>query len=933
MGRATGIVVLILLVASALLQLAPGTSAESPVAPRSTHAVVSVSADSASPVAPLAPPSTLGWNLTMAPRAPSTLAASSSSVDYAEPSPPVPATTPVVLTLESSSRNTTYSQNITAPAGTWARIILNYSGGAFVGVFDSSYRGYLDKSLVLLGTTPEYAHWTVLKDLTEYSALFHGTFNLTFLLGAAVSPGGYFTTSLTLLFYPVPGGSAPPAEPTGVVPLWYRLNVLATSPVVYVDTTLPSNVTNATFELYTYGINADEFWYTLTPPLRELQIASNGTRFLTVLPFQYINTGGIDLFTWRPITGAFTLNDRPYQFNVTGALGLLEGPHNLSITVSGFSAGSAWFVGGSLLYTTAAAAGPATAGGYSLSAPSPSIVTSGSSYNESATVSIHSSSDLPLPSGTANVTMWTNASFFTHESLVVPWLGANWTNITGDERVTTTSRTVLGNSSSVEVRVLDFPIAMDHGTAFVVSSSNHGTYPIFGNRTSYLDNLHEEWNESTTASGSNLSDYRSQRVDDRVTTGLNELTDYEEETGPSAGILFSYSFVESQTTKLYAQESAAPAGGGSYSHLLIGAAFLPTDPNLAETILADVVSSPLSEQVLANHSAIDEGQSVSFVAIVSGGFGPYTFSWFGLPPGCPAANQATISCTPRSSGFYEAGVGVTDSRGTLAPTATTPLLVSAALKVAVTTDLPAIDVGGSLVANATVAGGTGAVTCRWTVTGGTWGAAVACNDSFVFRATALGRYVVSVQATDALGVSTISSPGAAVNVTNPPSVSLEPPSPNATTVGHPVEIIADTTGGAGALTYTWFENGSALPGVFGRELTFVPSGAGTYLFSVGVVDSAGGVGSSENVSVEVGPASQNSPGTGTPSTGGLPGGLDWTAYLAIGLGVGLLAGIVLMTLLSPRRTPPRRRAPPRQARPVNRRPPPPPIAPGAPPGA
>ncbi|HEV2231061.1 MAG TPA: hypothetical protein VGS18_02615, partial [Thermoplasmata archaeon] len=89
-----------------------------------------------------------------------------------EPPPTLPGTTPVVVNvLSGSSSKTTsfFSENFTAPSGTWALIVVNYTGSVVSAVYDSSYRLYIDQSLVLLGTSPEYGTWNVLKDLTPYT--------------------------------------------------------------------------------------------------------------------------------------------------------------------------------------------------------------------------------------------------------------------------------------------------------------------------------------------------------------------------------------------------------------------------------------------------------------------------------------------------------------------------------------------------------------------------------------------------------------------------------------------------------------------------------------------------------------------------------------------------------------------------------------------
>ncbi|HYK92489.1 MAG TPA: peptide-N4-asparagine amidase [Thermoplasmata archaeon] len=838
-----------------------------------------------------------------------------SSVVYAEPSPPVPNTIPVMMYLLNASRSSQYSQNLTAPAGTWARIVLNYTGVGVNGVFDSSYRGFLDRSMVLFGTTPEYGQWTVLQDLTEYSVLFHGVFNLTFLLGVAVPPGGYFLTSLSLAFYPVPAGSAPPSEPMGIAPLWYRVSPTSSAPIVYVDTVLPTNITNATLELYAYGLNTDEFWYLEQPGLREVQVFSNGTQIASVLPFTYINTGGILLFTWRPITGAFTLEDRPYRLNLTGALGLLEGARNLTVRVNGISPGATWFVGGSILYDTAPTAGVASSWTYSVSNPAPTITSDGVTYyDETATASVHYGASWGTPGGPVNVSTWANESYSRATTLNQHWLGASWNNTTSEERMTLTSITTGPSGDSKQVQTFDFPLAMDGGSQFIETSSTGGTYPIYGNFTTYLDNVVQEWNETQRTTGTVSAWTGYQHVDDRLTGGVNIDSGYEELLGPGAGLDISHSLIETQTTKLYSQLSASPTGGGSYTHLVIGAAYQPTTASLAETILTNVVSSPLFAGLATSQSNIDLGGSATFSVDVSGGTVPYTFSWVGLPPGCTAANASILACTPTTPGSYSVSVVVSDASGALAATSGAALTVNPSLSASVQMNVSALDVGQSVSANASLTGGSAPYTCRWSVSGGPWGASGTCGVGFTYTAVAAGSFHFSVQVTDGIGASFTSSSGGDLTVSDVPSVSIEAPSANATAVGSPLALTAFATGGSGNLLFTWTVNGTAVSDVWGPQFTFVPTGPGAFSISVSVRDSTGASAMGGSVSIAVSPASPPA-GPSTGSGTGLPGGLDWTAFLVIGLGLGLVAGLVIGVLLSGKRRPPARRVAARPAAP------------------
>jgi PKD domain/Galactose oxidase, central domain len=64
----------------------------------------------------------------------------------------------------------------------------------------------------------------------------------------------------------------------------------------------------------------------------------------------------------------------------------------------------------------------------------------------------------------------------------------------------------------------------------------------------------------------------------------------------------------------------------------------------------------------ASPSSLDVGQNLTLTFATTGGTGPYTYTWSGLPTGCPTSSSApTISCQPRSSGTFAATVTGTDA--------------------------------------------------------------------------------------------------------------------------------------------------------------------------------------------------------------------------------------------------------------------------------
>jgi YVTN family beta-propeller protein len=58
------------------------------------------------------------------------------------------------------------------------------------------------------------------------------------------------------------------------------------------------------------------------------------------------------------------------------------------------------------------------------------------------------------------------------------------------------------------------------------------------------------------------------------------------------------------------------------------------------------------------------GQTVALLANVTGGLGPYTYSYSGLPPGCVSTNVSRVACLPTQAGFYNITAFASDAYGT-----------------------------------------------------------------------------------------------------------------------------------------------------------------------------------------------------------------------------------------------------------------------------
>ena len=77
-------------------------------------------------------------------------------------------------------------------------------------------------------------------------------------------------------------------------------------------------------------------------------------------------------------------------------------------------------------------------------------------------------------------------------------------------------------------------------------------------------------------------------------------------------------------------------------------------------VVAPALGTPT---VSVSETSFELGGSVTFSASVSGGTGPLSYSWSGLPTGCTSINAATVTCVPTGTGTFTVQVTVTDALG------------------------------------------------------------------------------------------------------------------------------------------------------------------------------------------------------------------------------------------------------------------------------
>ncbi len=254
--------------------------------------------------------------------------------------------------------------NYTPPAncpGPYAKIIFKMHFRVSAGVqYDRTGAVWIGATNVFFGTTSEPGRnaspeWTVERDVSEYAPIFSqasvGQASVYNIVNSQYT--GIIYGKAELDFYPA-GKQYPAARSADGV---YPLSAGPTGGYVYLNGpsnqmtgqfTFPTNVEAAYLDVFLESQSGDEFWYTCFPndlagklnncgntAFREGEVALDGQPAGVAPIYPWIYTGGIDPYLWIPITGAETLNFKPYRIDLTPFAGQLDdgNPHTIAVSV------------------------------------------------------------------------------------------------------------------------------------------------------------------------------------------------------------------------------------------------------------------------------------------------------------------------------------------------------------------------------------------------------------------------------------------------------------------------------------------------------------------------------------------------------------------------------------------------------------------------
>lgn len=287
-----------------------------------------------------------------------------------------------------------------------------------------------------------------------------------------------------------------------------------------------------------------------------------------------------------------------------------------------------------------------------------------------------------------------------------------------------------------------------------------------------------------------------------------------------------------------------PTGAGNYTFSVsVGDRWGQVVTN--KTILAVVPQSPpkpLTANVTLSAYRVQNGTPVTATAHLGNATSP-SYSWTlngSIPLSC---SGSTCLVTLNHAAKYEVNLTVTD--GSRVAWSQAPLTVYyssgppppllGSISLSANDSYP----GTPVWVNVSASGGQVPYTYAWTLNGS---AQAWTQSSLQYVPHGAGNYTFAVNVSDLAGQSIVRTTVLTVlrNGTSPPpplvvGVAL---SNNGTHPGTEVWVNATASGGWGAITYSWTENGTTFPGS-GSSVAFVPKGAGNYSFVVTVADPAG----------------------------------------------------------------------------------------------
>ena len=513
----------------------------------------------------------------------------------ASPPPPVPNESPIVLKL------TQYGV-VNIPYGNWETVIMNYTGYTAGTAYDYFQTVTINKAMVYIGVNPEAGAWTQFVNLSQYMSFFDHKNNITITgphLGLGRNFQGIQYNNISLMFYPVMKGKLAPSEPNIVEPL-FKFHGIPYGKNVSTSINVPDNASAVVLQTIVIG---NEFWYSLNPSYAAVTFSVGSHEVATHLVYPWINSGGIDLFTWRPIYPVYMLNHKWDNMNLTGALGLLEKNNTLSISSPAGGEPSYSVTANLLIYTSKNVTSAAQTSYYYNQSPLKTVTQENTSvvningnyytqYSQSRSIDYAYSSKVTTTTGSYSVNSRTSEYFSNNQTLTPVW--QNITQTENTQTSTVTHYHELGKIGTVVThKTLVYPLAMQLMESLTYLYNQGNLY--YFNYTSLFLNVTQGYYESN-AMHSDVNGHTSMdlSVTNNLIYGTNGEFSSVLEISPYFAIILnitsSYHFTQKQYTSFNLHRSGNSLYGQFYLHKLSGIEKNSTSYYVQETVLTNTVN-------------------------------------------------------------------------------------------------------------------------------------------------------------------------------------------------------------------------------------------------------------------------------------------------------------------------------------------------------
>ena len=244
----------------------------------------------------------------------------------------------------------------------------------------------------------------------------------------------------------------------------------------------------------------------------------------------------------------------------------------------------------------------------------------------------------------------------------------------------------------------------------------------------------------------------------------------------------------------------------------------------------------------ANEGEAEVGVPVVISASVSGGTPPVTLFYPALPPGCASINSASLSCVPTASGSFPIAVTATDATGRVARGAGTLLVAPHLTGARLSINGSTVAVNGTVYLGASSSGGVAPLS--YSYSGLPPGCAAPAGSGGPCRPTVAGVYIVMVRITDALAVWMNASATLTVTkatTTSPLMIQSFVALPSTLTLGQPVRLVVNLTGGVAPYSFVYSGLPSGCATTDEADWVCVPGVTGNFDVVAHVSDAAGAI--------------------------------------------------------------------------------------------